>query len=464
MGVEQGRPTWHPTAPAGWMSDPNGPVFWDGLWHVFYQHNPAAPVWGLMHWGHLTTPDLATWTDHGIALAPRPGMPDADGCWSGCIRVIDGEPVAFYTGTRGSGPDQQQVVLRARATPDLEGFAPDPSTPIIVPDRAEAGTRHQRDPFLLHHDGEWVMLLGTGTPEQAGAVVAWRSVDTRTWRYAGVVFSPPRSDDPVDTGPVWECPQLTRLGDDWVLIVSVQLPGIDGAVCPYALWFVGDFDGERFTERSRGLIDGGRVVFAPTIATGDDGRELLWAWVQESTEERAAPRRSWAGTMSTPRQLAIVDGHLVTRPAIALEERWRRSHAATGMRAERGSPIPVPVPDTPDFRLRIAGTGDWSAELGRDGAGRRVRVSALSEGAPAVLRIELVDDVGASRVLAECPAGVDTGDTWILVDASIVEAFWGGAAVTARVDPELRPEVTVSAVHDRPVVFDLAVDVGPPTS
>lgn len=455
MKAERGRPRWHPTAPTGWMSDPNGPVFWNGRWHVFYQHNPAAPEWGLMRWGHLTTSDFATWTDHGIALTPRPGAGDADGCWSGCIRILDGEPVAFYTGARGTGHEHAQVVLRARGSHDLAGFAADPEDPVADPDPAAAGTSHQRDPFLLRVGDEWLMLLGTAVPGRGGAVVAWRSSDTVTWQYAGEVFSPARSDDPVDTGPVWECPQLLHVGDDWVLIVSVQLPGEPNPLCPYALWFVGDFDGARFTERARGMLDGGRVLFAPAAAHDPAGRILLWAWIQESAEERSSPSRPWAGTMSATRELTVVDGRVVTTPARELDRRWRPLH----VRHERiaaGRDLALPTPDVPDFRLRVAGAGDWSAELGLDGRGDRLRIAVATRAAERILRIELVGADGA-RVLAESPAG-GAPAVEILVDASIVEAFCGSAAVTARVDPELRPALILTATGPDALALDVAVD------
>ena len=83
--------------PAGWTNDPNGPFRWQDRYHLFYQHNPHAPVHTNVHWGHASSADLAHWEHHPVALAPTPGGPDEAGCWSGCVVDDDGVPTAVYT-------------------------------------------------------------------------------------------------------------------------------------------------------------------------------------------------------------------------------------------------------------------------------------------------------------------------------------------------------------------------------
>lgn len=83
MPTDPHRPVYHFSA-APWMNDPI-PFFWDGQYHVFYQHNPASPGFGLMHWGHAVSRDLVHWEMLPIALAPTPGSPDQEGCWTGCV-------------------------------------------------------------------------------------------------------------------------------------------------------------------------------------------------------------------------------------------------------------------------------------------------------------------------------------------------------------------------------------------
>jgi beta-fructofuranosidase len=84
------RPRTHFLPPKNWMNDPNGLISWGGEYHLFYQHNPNGPFWGSMHWGHAISPDLIRWRHLPIALAPTPGGPDKDGCFSGCAVDNDG--------------------------------------------------------------------------------------------------------------------------------------------------------------------------------------------------------------------------------------------------------------------------------------------------------------------------------------------------------------------------------------
>src|ERR671916_3155974 len=77
------RPTYHYLPPANWLNDPNGVIQWNRAYHLFYQYNPHGPFHGTIHWGHASSRDLVHWVDLPIALAPTPGGPDEDGCWSG---------------------------------------------------------------------------------------------------------------------------------------------------------------------------------------------------------------------------------------------------------------------------------------------------------------------------------------------------------------------------------------------
>lgn len=109
------EPRAHVTAERNWLNDPNGPVHHDGCYHLFFQANPAAMVWGPPYWGHVSSADLVTWQRHPDALAPEPDGPDSKGCWSGCLRVVDGVPTTYYTGVVGEG-DEDRVESICRAT------------------------------------------------------------------------------------------------------------------------------------------------------------------------------------------------------------------------------------------------------------------------------------------------------------------------------------------------------------
>ena len=114
--MDMHRPRYHFLPPANWMNDPNGLIQWQGKVHMFYQHNPDAPFWALMHWGHAVSEDGVHWTHLPIALAPTSGGPDKDGCFSGCAVDNDGVPTLVYTGVR---PECQCIarIRRARTVP-----------------------------------------------------------------------------------------------------------------------------------------------------------------------------------------------------------------------------------------------------------------------------------------------------------------------------------------------------------
>ena len=92
------RPRYHFLPPANWMNDPNGLIHWRGRYHLFYQHNPLAPVFGTIHWGHALSDDLVRWRDMPLALSPTPGSEDESGVWSGCAVDAGGEASVVYTG------------------------------------------------------------------------------------------------------------------------------------------------------------------------------------------------------------------------------------------------------------------------------------------------------------------------------------------------------------------------------
>ena len=96
------RPLYHYLPPANWLNDPNGLIHSNGQYHMFYQYNPHEPLHANMHWGHAVSTDLVHWEHLPIALTPTPGLPDEDGCWSGCAVDDNGVPTLIYSGHRDS--------------------------------------------------------------------------------------------------------------------------------------------------------------------------------------------------------------------------------------------------------------------------------------------------------------------------------------------------------------------------
>ena len=105
LAADPRRPQYHLMPARNWMNDPNGPIYWHGRYHMFCQYNPHAAVWGDMHWYHSVSPDMVHWEHLPMGLAPTPGGPDADGCFTGSAIVDNGVATIIYTGIQASAPD-----------------------------------------------------------------------------------------------------------------------------------------------------------------------------------------------------------------------------------------------------------------------------------------------------------------------------------------------------------------------
>ena len=126
LAADPYRPAYHYLAPANWMNDPNGTIYWKGRYHVFYQYNPDGAYWGNIHWGHASSEDLVHWEDHPIALRPAADGPDREGCWSGTAFVNrEGLPTFIYHGV----PDG--ICIATSVDDMLEKWEKHPANPVI---------------------------------------------------------------------------------------------------------------------------------------------------------------------------------------------------------------------------------------------------------------------------------------------------------------------------------------------
>lgn len=300
------RPRYHPTPLRGWMNDPNGLVHWQGRWHLHYQHNPNAARWGDIHWAHLSSADLVHWRDEPLALAPQPGGPDADGCFSGSIAVVDGRPLLYYSGNRGF--EQVQCIAETGAG-DAALHGPWRRLPqhTIAEPPPGVGRTDFRDPYVFHdaEHGGWFMVVGASWRSERGQCLLYRSDDGLAWRHVGPLFTAPD----LLHGVLWECPNLVRFGERWLLTVSVW-PRLG------ALWFSGRFDGSRFVAEHEGVLDVDGAAFAHLATTAPDGRVLQWPWIDEQRSVERCEADGWAGALGVPRELALdAGGTLRQRPA-----------------------------------------------------------------------------------------------------------------------------------------------------
>jgi len=368
--ADPAHPIFHVTSPAQWMNDPNGPIFYKGVYHLFYQLTPFSDESGVKYWGHVRSRDLVKWEHLPIAIAPSNDLGE-DSIWSGCCTINGlGQPMIFYTSIgRGKSAFDQAEQWAAVGDEDLIRWQKSPTNPVL-PESVNAGTKiyDWRDPFVFH-DGKKTFLVTGGhlardRQADVNLYVAQNAALTQ-WQYRGPLFQIPDA-------PTVECPNFFRLGDHWVLFVS-----------PYGQvqYFIGDFDATtgRFTACTHGLVDYGSSFYAPNTMQVPDGRRLVWGWVKDFPGGHG-----WNGCLSLPRQLSISrDGQLHQIPAPQLAKLRGEKVAWRNVRlTATGATFKLPATNTLEIQAEIqcptnqgvtlainsGGNGSPPVTIGFDGA------------------------------------------------------------------------------------------------
>jgi beta-fructofuranosidase len=389
-------PALHIRPPQGWLNDPNGLCRIDGRYHVFFQYNPVAPVHEAIYWGHVSSTDLIHWQQHPIALAPRPGLIDGAGCWSGCVVDDGGVPTAVYS----ANPDDARnaVVALARSDRSLIHWRQDRSPARGI--SRSSGMEEVRDPFVFVHEGHRYAVQGAGQPAGGPRLLLYGCDDLTQWTELGDLLT---TEDPIAAevadANIWECPNLLRVAGQWVLLVSLvgRVNGVDQL--SRVRYLIGDLvaqdQGWTFKATSGGVVDEGPAFYAPQVLAEAD-RTLLWAWAWElGRSERQIADAGWAGVLTFPRELYICNGILGARPATELSAlRFER------LPCQPGQPFQA-------HAFELVANGPVALRLADDGAGGLV---SSAEGTP-------------------------TEPARILVDGSMVETFHRGRSHTTRAYP-----------------------------
>jgi beta-fructofuranosidase len=428
----------HLRPPRNWINDPNGLVFHDGHYHVFFQYNPYGPRHSNVHWGHYRSPDLVNWEPLPVALAPTPGGYDADGCFSGNAVSDDGRMVAFYSAHRTDR--WWQPVTTADS---YDGGITWVKRPELLIPEPPADTTMYRDPYVWQQDGRWRMLVGSALADGRAAAQLYESDDLEHWEYRGPFHA---SDTAAGSGPVgWECPQYAAFGDRGVLIISDWTP--QGGPSHTTVHTGREQDG-RFTASAAPVpLDHGPDFYAPALlrVPGED-RWLLWGWSWEARDDAWAHEAGWAGTLTLPREVTLAaDGTVVQRPArelLALRgERilHRTGHLSQSGTAELGQVsrtfdlTAVLTPDTTGTSgLRLVTSADDTEylDISLDPTTGRLTVDRSQASLDARAR-------GGSYAVP-CPtamAGTPV-ELRVIVDRSIAEVYLGdGRVLTLRFYP-----------------------------
>ena len=439
------RPRAHLRPETGWTNDPIGPISWAGRTHLFHQVNPHGGFWDRPHWGHVVTDDLVRWERRPLALSPDAGGADEDGCFSGCVVVVEGVPTMLYTGVRGPvGPSQQQATcLATSAHPDLDTWVKDPRNPVTTPPPG-LDLIGFRDPFVWREGGRWYQLVGSGLPGIGGAVLLFSAVDLGSWSYEGPLLTGADLPELAWSGTMWECPAMLRTGQGDVLVISV----LDGETTHHAVAITGHFDGHRFHADRVQRFDLGPDLYAPCVYVDPSGRAIAWGWSWEARSTHRQREDGWAGVLSLPRQLTMRDGRLTVAALPETAGLRTRRRRVTRIRTDDGWLAGGADGDAIDLVLRLAPpTRSVELRVRRAPDLAEVTVIGLDRDRGVVWldrdHASLDPEADGGRFEGTV-TGIDSGDAdlRVVIDRSIIEVFVGDeATLTARVYPT-RPDST----------------------
>lgn len=419
------------------MNDPNAPIYWRGKYHMFYQHNPHAPVWGPMHWGHAVSPDMVHWRHLPIAMSPTPHGPDAEGVWSGCAVDDNGEPTVIYTGVK---PEAQCLAISHDSLQTLRKRR----QPVLSTPPEGMKVTGFRDPCVWKDGPNWYMVVGSGEAGVGGMVLLYTSTDLVSWTYLNRLFQGKydpgiTGKGPVASGEMWECPSFFPLGDKYVLFVSTR------GSTPY---WIGSYKDFKFQPESEGRLDWG-AYYAPVTQLDDHGHRILWGWIQERRSTQAQKAAGWSGVLSLPRVLTLVEGKLDMRPATQLRSlrQQRQQFVSMFIPDERPAPIPGLEGDALELIIDIE-PGD------ADEYGLRVLASPdLTESTViAHNRREQRLTVGPPRSSNNGNLMLNAGEVLhlrIFIDCSVIEVFANGKMCLTERAYTSRPDCTRVALYAR---------------
>ena len=313
---ERFRPVYHHTPLYGWMNDPNGMFYKDGVWHLYYQWNPYGSQWENMHWGHSTSTDLIHWEHQPMALEPD---------WLGsifsgsCVTKGD-EVVAFYT-SAGHHQTQSMAVSRDGGR-TFKKFSGNPVlTTSDVPD-----FRDPR-PFWNEDIHAWNLILAAGQEMRI-----YSSKNLEDWKYESSF-----GKEYGNHGGVWECPDLFKIDDKWVLLCNINPGGpFGGSATQY---FVGQFDGHKFTCESMPKVtkwlDYGKDHYATvSFYNAPENRRVVLAWMSNWQYANQVPTKQYRSSNSIPRDLGLFT---------CREETYVSVRPSKEMLAARGAKVKKPT-------------------------------------------------------------------------------------------------------------------------
>ncbi|MDE5826550.1 MAG: GH32 C-terminal domain-containing protein [Duncaniella sp.] len=350
--TEKYRPAFHHTPLYGWMNDPNGMFYKDGVWHLYYQYNPYGSKWQNMTWAHSTSTDLVNWEHQPLAIEPN-----------GLGSVFSGSCIVDKANTAGFGKDEiialytsagiNQMQSLAHSSDNGQTFDIYPGNPVITLE-SEA-----RDPNMFWNEEtkEWNLLLAHALDHE---MLIFTSPDLKTWTLQSSFGKGLGAQD-----GVWECPDLFQLPVNgtsekkWVLICNLNPGGVFGGSATQ--YFVGDFDGKTFTvdTPASGTVptkwmDFGKDHYA-TVSWSDapDDRRVVIGWMSNWQYAAEVPTKQFRSANTLPRDISLFRGddgeyYISTLPSPEVNALRDKKVTAVKSKSIGKNPLKYPLPTAND--------------------------------------------------------------------------------------------------------------------
>ena len=403
------RPIYHLMTAARWIGDPNGPIFYNGEYHMFFQHNPHGNTGEQCSWGHAKSKDLVHWEHQPVALTNNPAGYDSRHVASGCCVIHEGVPTIIYTGMH------PQVQCIAQSYDNMTTWTKYSGNPVVA-ERPRDDLTGFRDLFAWREGDAWYIVVGAGIKGQGGTALLYRSKDLVEWEYLQPLC--------VGFGEMWECPNFFPLGNKHVLVVSPH---------DHVKYSIGTYEDYKFTPGPWHKLDlgGRRNFYAPNSLEDHKERRIMWGWIRGGGTEGYP----WDGLLTLPRVLTLrPDGRLGMEPPPELKAlRGKGCHfgdititSATSdiFRAIKGDSLEIIAEFEPGdaktfgIEVRCSPDGEERTPVGYD-----------------TVRKQLVSGDKADEF--ELPADEKTLKLQLFLDKSVTEAYVNGrACFTNRLYPK----------------------------
>lgn len=345
------RQRYHFMGEEGWINDPNGLIVYKGKYHFFYQQNPYGSFWSEMYWAHAVSEDLIHWEYLPLALAPSEPYDEhiEGGCFSGSSVIYKDKLYLIYTGTMNNGSEFVQTQNVAWSSDGIH-FEKYKENPVAV---APVGYQNAnfRDPCIYKEDDTFYMICGARTGD-IGRALIYQSKDLLHWEYLNIL-----AESRGEFGYMWECPDLFKLGDKYVLMFSPM-----GAVDRKTVYLTGDFNKKtgKFSPLVSGEIDWGFDFYAPKSFEDSKGRRIVaawanaWDWMPWWKDWGPTYNEGWCGHFNLLREIRLCkDGRLQFIPIDEYKEIRRDKQTEDSFKVESGQKHKITCGDGVAFELRV---------------------------------------------------------------------------------------------------------------